>query len=370
MTKCSSPLNRTCNLIMLCLLAASCAAGPEEIPTEPAPAATVRLVPTGTLSLPVTDWPTPTSSPLPTDSPPSEPAVITHTVKEGDTLSDLAVEYGVPMAAIQLQNALGESTVVRVDQTLAIPMPSEWEEAGPFWIVRAVRAGETLLGIARAYDVDPDRLLEINNLSDAERIMVDQELVLPLEGPAAAVGPPQEPSPTTPPTTSPSSTSTPSPSTVTDSGPPMASPVPTGLPPNPPPVEIAAWANETARIINEVRAHHGLQPLAYNETLAEAAQAHANDCVQRGWCGHTGSDGSNIKARVLRAGYDAASWAECWAQRKTPQGAVDVWMDEIPPDDPHRRTLLTTWFTEIGLGVAETDWGYYFIADFGRPRDG
>jgi hypothetical protein len=45
-----------------------------------------------------------------------------------------------------------------------------------------------------------------------------------------------------------------------------------------------------------------------------------------------------------------------------------MWMDEVPPNDAHRRTLLTTWLTEIGLGVAEAPWGYYyFIANFGRP---
>jgi len=58
---------------------------------------------------------------------------------------------------------------------------------------------------------------------------------------------------------------------------------------------------------------------------------------------------------------------ECWAQSQSPQHAVDMWMDEVPPDDPHRRTLLSTWLSEIGLGVAKTTWGYYFIADFGRP---
>jgi hypothetical protein len=43
-------------------------------------------------------------------------------------------------------------------------------------------------------------------------------------------------------------------------------------------------------------------------------------------------------------------------------------MDEVPPNDAHRRTLLTTFQTEIGFGVAEAPWGhYYFIADFGRP---
>jgi uncharacterized protein YkwD len=139
------------------------------------------------------------------------------------------------------------------------------------------------------------------------------------------------------------------------------------MPAAPPPADTAAWPRETVRLINEVRAAHGLPPLVYNEILAQAAQAHANDCAQRGWCSHTGSDGADIKARILRAGYAPRGWAECWAQRQTPQGAVDVWMDEVPPNDPHRRTLLTTWLTEIGMGVAKATWGYYFIADFGRP---
>jgi hypothetical protein len=44
-------------------------------------------------------------------------------------------------------------------------------------------------------------------------------------------------------------------------------------------------------------------------------------------------------------------------------------MDEVPPDDWHRRTLLSTWVTEIGVAVVPTGRGdYYFIADFGRPN--
>ena len=370
MTRCTFALGHLISLVLLCIFAASCAAEPGEELITPTTSATLRPMPTGAPGLPPTHASTPAPTPLPTEPPPGEPDLITHTVQSGDTLSGLAVVYGVPMAAIQLLNGMGESTVVQVEQALAIPAQSDWEEGETFWIVRVVKTGETLLGIARAYDLDLEKLLEVNNLTDADHILVDQELVLPLDGPAPAFVATPAPSPTAPPTVPPTSTTTPSPSVAVDAESPAASPVPTGLAPAPPPAEIAAWPHETARIINEMRAHHGLPPLAYNETLAMAAQAHANDCVQRGWCGHTGSDGSNIKARVLRAGYDGASWAECWAQRKTPQGAVDIWMDEVPPNDPHRRTLLTTWFTEIGLGVAETDWGYYFIADFGRPRGG
>jgi hypothetical protein len=42
-------------------------------------------------------------------------------------------------------------------------------------------------------------------------------------------------------------------------------------------------------------------------------------------------------------------------------------MDEEPPNDPHRRMMVHTWFTEVGVGIAKASWGYYFIADFGRP---
>jgi uncharacterized protein YkwD len=271
------------------------------------------------------------------------------------------MEYGVPMAAIQLHNGMGESTILHVGQVLSIPHQSGWEEASPFWVVYVVRAGETLASIAQTYGLEVEALLAVNELADPGRIQVGQELVLPLDAPAVARSPTPIPTDTPVPTQPPTS-----PPALTDE-PTVESSPPTPVPAAPPPADIADWPRETVRIINEVRAAHGLEPLIYNETLAQAAQAHANDCVQRGWCSHIGSDGSNGKTRILRAGYVPKGWAECWTQRQTPQSAVDSWMNEVPPNDPHRRTLLTTWLTEIGMGAAKTTWGYYFIADFGRP---
>lgn len=201
-----------------------------------------------------------------------------------------------------------------------------------------------------------------NWLADADLLGIGQELVLPLDAPAVA----RVPAPTAtpiPPTLAPAAGSSSGPAPGT----PGASPVPTAVPAAPPPADVAAWPRETARLINQVRAQHGLGPLTYNETLARAAQPHADDCAQRGWCSHTGSDGADIEARILRAGYEPTGWAECWAQNQSPQEAVEAWMDEVPPNDAHRRTLLTTWLSEIGVGVAKARWGYYFIADFGRP---
>jgi len=132
---------------------------------------------------------------------------------------------------------------------------------------------------------------------------------------------------------------------------------------------VEAWPAEVFQLINQVRAENGLPPYTYNETLERAAQLHGQDCQERGECDHTGSDGSNAETRIRRAGYDPAGQAEVLVYSSSPQAAVAWWMDEVPPDDWHRRTLLSTWVTEIGVAVVPTGRGdYYFIADFGRPN--
>lgn len=356
--------------MVLALLLASCGRSPT--PTATGESATLPGAPTPTatpfgyglpLVTPETQPPeTPAAAaPLAATEAPAAPATIAYTVQEGDTLLGLALDYGVPMAAIQLQNGLGGDVTVRVGQTLEIPSAAGWQGASPFWIVHVVGEGETLSEIAQAYGLTLAELQSANGLTDADLIVVGQSLVLPLQTFAAAL-------PTEAPTAAPTeivatATETPPAAPTQVAAPPTVAPPPAA----PPPADVADWPYETVRIINEVRAANGLPPLVYNELLAAAAQVQANDCAQRGWCGHTGSDGADIKTRILRVGYQPASWAECWAQRLDPQGAVDIWMDETPPDDPHRRTLLTTWLTEIGLGIAKTSWGYYFIADFGKP---
>ena len=250
------------------------------------------------------------------------------------------------------------STIVRVGKVLTIPSSDGWEGASPYWVVYEVAAGDTLSAIAATYDLNSATLRAVNDLVSADLLVVGQPLVLPLDTPAEVVARVLTP------------TSAPLPAPTPEAATPVA--IPTSLPPTPAPLpaDVAAWPSEVWRIMNAVRAEHGLPPYTYNDALSQAAQLHAEDCQQRQSCGHTGSDGSTIKVRILRAGYDPASWSECWAVRPSPQSVIDIWMDEVPPDDAHRRTLLHTWFTEVGIGVAASPWeGYYYvIADFGRPK--
>jgi uncharacterized protein YkwD len=269
------------------------------------------------------------------------------------------------MAVIQQHNHMGSSIDLFAGDVLTIPPAIGWEGASAFWVQYVVEAGDTLIEIADRYRLTVEILQGVNGLIDADQLWVGQELVLPLEAPALAYAPPPTPTPVPPPTATPAPAETPA---VATASPEPAAAISAVTAAEAPPADVAAWPREVARIINQVRAQHGLPPLAYNQTLAAAAQGHANDCSQRGWCSHTGSDGADLNTRLLRVGYDPTGRAECWAMSRSPQHAVDMWMDEVPPNDAHRRTLLTTFQTEIGVGVAEAPWGhYYFIADFGRP---
>ena len=348
-------------LSLLALLLAAC--GPQPVEQLATLGATVNATPpqtlspthTVTLTPPLPPTPTLEPSPLPTDPPPTEPPFATHVVRAGDTLLGLARQYEVPIAAIQLGNSLGDSTIIHIGQALTIPLQTTWEGASYYWIVHVVKGGETLASIAQDFDLDVAPLRDINDLEDADQLPVGRELVLPLD--RLPVTPSPTPTPTPPPTL------TPTPTPV----PPTELP-PSAPPPAPPPADLAAWPQEVFRLINEERARYGLGPLVYNDALAAAAQGHANDCSQRGWCSHIGSDGSTVQVRVARAGYQGPGWAECWVQSGSPGQGVFWWMDEVPPNDAHLRTILSTWLQEVGVGVSPGPWDtYFFIADFGRP---
>lgn len=293
-----------------------------------------------------------------------------YTVEPGDTLLGLALKYGLPMAVIQLQNDLGNSIMLRAGQVLEIPPAVGWEGASPFWAVYEVQAGDVLSAIAADYGFDVTTLQNVNGLADADLLSIGQALILPLTAPADVVLAENRPAPTAVPvaTVPPVVAAAP----VVQADTPVA---PTEAPVAAPvvapalPADVAGFPADIFRLINEHRAAYGLAALAWNATLARAAQLHADDCYARGWCGHTGSDGSTMKDRIIRQGYDPVRWSECWAWYGTPEMAVAMWMDETPPNDPHRRTILSTWLTEVGVGVVSGNGrGYYFIADFGAPR--
>lgn len=140
---------------------------------------------------------------------------------------------------------------------------------------------------------------------------------------------------------------------------PPATPSPTG--------EIVAWSEELAQLVNQQRVAQGLPAYTYSEPLKQAALLHAVDCAERGELTHIGSDGSTLSMRVSRAGYSSANVAEITVTGPTPQSAIEWWMGETSPNDPHRSQVLSATLQEMGIAVVAAGDIYYFVAVFGRP---
>ena len=117
------------------------------------------------------------------------------------------------------------------------------------------------------------------------------------------------------------------------------------------------------------RAQSNLPTLPVNAQLSQAAQRHANDMACNQLFGHNGSDGSTPTSRVATTGYSASDVTENVYGSYPPltgQGVISWWATD-QTDIRHNENLLTTKFTEIGVGYAFfNNYGYYVIV-FATP---
>lgn len=98
------------------------------------------------LKLPVTTTDTSTSD------------VVNYTVKSGDSLYKIALQYNTTVDAIKSQNNLTTNTL-QIGQVLQIPL--EGQNATTY----TVKSGDSLYSIAKKYNTTIDRLKELNNLT-------------------------------------------------------------------------------------------------------------------------------------------------------------------------------------------------------------
>ena len=106
-------------------------------------------------------------------------ASVTHIVQLGETLNSIAVEYGVDPAALASANNLTNRNLVRVGQKLVIPGITEREAVEARGTRHTVQTGESLSQIAQQYGVTVEQILAVNGLDDPNTILVGQELLIP-----------------------------------------------------------------------------------------------------------------------------------------------------------------------------------------------
>ena len=108
-----------------------------------------------------------------------------HQVKKGETLSEIARKYDVPMKRIAQTNSIASYDRLQIGEKLLIPVGSKPgnanENAGGSWYI--IKPGDSLYGIARKHNIEDWRKLQqINGISNPKRIKPGQRLFIPGDG--------------------------------------------------------------------------------------------------------------------------------------------------------------------------------------------
>ncbi|MEP3441291.1 MAG: CAP domain-containing protein [Sulfitobacter sp.] len=111
----------------------------------------------------------------------------------------------------------------------------------------------------------------------------------------------------------------------------------------------AALAGTTTPVraqINAIRASAGVGQVKRNAKLDRAALAHARDMAANNFLSHTSSDGSDLRRRVERAGYDWCSLGENVSRGyRSDQAAIEQWRTS----PGHYRNMIKGKAREFGM---------------------
>ncbi len=126
--------------------------------------------------------------------------------------------------------------------------------------------------------------------------------------------------------------------------------------------------DQVLAVINAYRVQSGVPAYTINAQLAEAAQEHANDMACNQLFVHVGSDGSTPETRSTAAGYTGKVTENVYGSYPplTPEEVKEWWrLDQT--DINHNKNLISTQYTEVGIGYAFfNNYGYYVVV-FGVP---
>jgi uncharacterized protein YkwD len=151
-------------------------------------------------------------------------------------------------------------------------------------------------------------------------------------------------------------------------------------------------------LINRDRAAEGLSPVELDAVASVGALRHARDMAQHGFTAHWGSDGSVPEQRYTEAGgtdmvqENVACLFDAVPRELDPSPRFDpakleqlqkMFMDEVPPNDGHRRNILKPGHHRVGIGLAQPsavnqpclaqefvdDWGDYAELPATAPRN-
>jgi LysM repeat protein len=104
---------------------------------------------------------------------------VVHVVQPGESLNQIAVEYGIDPLALAQANNIANGNLIRVGQRLVIPGVTARDALEARGERHVVQSGESLSAIAADFGVSVEAIMAANSLDDPNTIVVGQELLIP-----------------------------------------------------------------------------------------------------------------------------------------------------------------------------------------------
>lgn len=106
-----------------------------------------------------------------------------YTVQPGDTLFSIGDKYGTDLATIQQLNFLFDENI-RAGQVLRLPLLDGFTQEGrptptPLPFFYPIQSGDTLTAIALKFGVDTNEIVRVNRIVDTDSLYVGQEIIIP-----------------------------------------------------------------------------------------------------------------------------------------------------------------------------------------------
>jgi LysM repeat protein len=112
--------------------------------------------------------------------PPPPSLDVRYEVLPGDTLTGIAARYATDASAIARANGIGVGEVIIAGTTLRVPVRGDASPLTPSRVPRyRVRSGDTLSGIALRYGISLNSLLALNGLAASAPLLAGATLLLP-----------------------------------------------------------------------------------------------------------------------------------------------------------------------------------------------
>ncbi len=126
------------------------------------------------------------------------------------------------------------------------------------------------------------------------------------------------------------------------------------------PAQAVTSAEQTlVNLLNEDRARYGLKPLILDEELSRIARIKSQDMVDNNYFAHLSPSYGNVRSMLTSFGVSYLSAGENIARSRSVYHSNAAFLSS----EGHRRNMLSSTFTHVGIGVVTNRYGFVTVTE-------